>query len=94
MLPIALIYLGVFGGIFAFGFMGIILGPVLIAVGIAMSKTWLSLSASMGNKDEPNVETLRHLEDLSVNSINADVSLTQDNNYTYDSQKTADRQDK
>lgn len=45
-IPISLIYLGVFGGVFAFGFMGIILGPVFIAVGIAMSKTWLSVSSS------------------------------------------------
>ncbi|WP_304405278.1 AI-2E family transporter [Turicimonas muris] len=52
-LPLSLIYLGVFGGIIAFGFMGIILGPVVIAVGIAMSKTWLSISASVNSKNKP-----------------------------------------
>lgn len=39
-LPISLIFLGVFGGVFAFGFMGLILGPVLLAVGVAMLKAW------------------------------------------------------
>jgi hypothetical protein len=34
--------LGVFGGVIAFGFLGLILGPVLLAIGVAMMKTWLS----------------------------------------------------
>lgn len=41
-LPISLVFLGVFGGVFAFGFLGLILGPVFLAVGVAMMKTWLS----------------------------------------------------
>ena len=41
-LPISLVFLGVFGGVIAFGFLGLILGPVLLAVGVAMIKTWLS----------------------------------------------------
>lgn len=41
-LPISLVFLGVFGGVIAFGFLGLILGPVLLAVGVAMVKTWLS----------------------------------------------------
>lgn len=49
-LPLSLIYLGVFGGVLAFGFMGIILGPVVIAVGIAMSETWLSVSATVNDR--------------------------------------------
>ncbi len=51
-LPMALIYLGVFGGIIAFGFMGIILGPVVLAVGMDMCKAWLSFSS--GNQDDEN----------------------------------------
>ena len=69
-LPLSLIYLGVFGGIIAFGFMGIILGPVVIAVGIAMSKTWLSISASVNAQNQPTEETEKILDKLSQNSIN------------------------
>ena len=41
-LPISLVFLGVFGGVLAFGFLGLILGPVFLAVGVAMMRTWLS----------------------------------------------------
>ena len=41
-LPISLVFLGVFGGVIAFGFLGLILGPVLLAVGVALVITWLS----------------------------------------------------
>ena len=67
------IYLGVFGGVLAFGFMGIILGPVVIAVGIAMSKTWLSVSATVNDKDQPTAKTETVLKKLSKNSIESDI---------------------
>ncbi len=72
-LPLSLIYLGVFGGVLAFGFMGIILGPVVIAVGIAMSKTWLSVSATVNDKDQPTAKTETVLKKLSKNSIESDI---------------------
>lgn len=75
-LPLSLIYLGVFGGIIAFGFMGIILGPVVIAVGIAMSKTWLSISATVDSSNHPTKATKTALEKLSQNSIENDVIVT------------------
>jgi predicted PurR-regulated permease PerM len=34
-------FLGVVGGAFAFGFLGIFLGPVLLAVGLAVIKGWV-----------------------------------------------------
>ena len=40
-LPLSLIFLGVFGGVIAFGFLGLILGPILLAVGIAMLQAWM-----------------------------------------------------
>lgn len=40
-LPLALIFLGVFGGVIAFGFLGLILGPVLLAIGISIFQAWL-----------------------------------------------------
>ena len=41
-LPILLIALGVFGGILAFGFVGIFLGPVLLALGLVLTEKWTS----------------------------------------------------
>ena len=39
-LPFLLVMLGVFGGVFAFGFVGIFLGPTLLAVGYSMARLW------------------------------------------------------
>jgi predicted PurR-regulated permease PerM len=39
-LPFVLVLLGVLGGAFAFGFVGVFLGPVLLAVGYALIKEW------------------------------------------------------
>ncbi len=39
-LPILLIALGVFGGIIAYGFIGIFLGPVLLALGHVLASQW------------------------------------------------------
>lgn len=38
--PFLLILLGVVGGLFAFGFIGIFLGPTLLAVGFALIREW------------------------------------------------------
>ena len=39
-LPFVLVLLGILGGAVAFGFIGVFLGPVLIAVGYALLKEW------------------------------------------------------
>jgi len=39
-LPFVLVLLGVFGGVIAFGFVGIFLGPTLLAVGLALAQRW------------------------------------------------------
>jgi predicted PurR-regulated permease PerM len=39
-LPFILIFLGVVGGILAFGFIGIFLGPTLLAVGFRLAREW------------------------------------------------------
>lgn len=44
-LPFWLIVLGVFGGILAFGFVGIFLGPVLLALGLALTRHWIEMVA-------------------------------------------------
>jgi predicted PurR-regulated permease PerM len=44
-MSIALIALGVFGGAFAFGFVGIFLGPTLLALGLALAHHWIDRPA-------------------------------------------------
>ena len=39
--PFVLVLLGILGGAVAFGFIGVFLGPVLIAVGLALLKEWV-----------------------------------------------------
>jgi predicted PurR-regulated permease PerM len=41
-LPFVLVFLGVLGGVVAFGFIGIFLGPVLLAIGFSLAKEWSS----------------------------------------------------
>jgi predicted PurR-regulated permease PerM len=41
-LPFILVLLGVFGGVVAFGFIGVFLGPVLLALGFVLIKEWAS----------------------------------------------------
>ncbi len=39
-LPLLLVLLGIFGGVLSFGFLGIFIGPVLLAIGYALIKEW------------------------------------------------------
>ena len=39
-MPFVLVFLGVIGGIVAFGFLGVFLGPVLLAVGYTLLLAW------------------------------------------------------
>ena len=39
-LPIVLVLLGVLGGLVAFGFIGLFLGPVLLALGFSLAREW------------------------------------------------------
>jgi predicted PurR-regulated permease PerM len=39
-MPFVLVLLGVFGGVIAFGFIGVFLGPTLLAVGYSLTRRW------------------------------------------------------
>ena len=41
-LPLVVFLMGVFGGLFAFGFMGLFLGPTLLAVAYSLVSDWIS----------------------------------------------------
>jgi len=39
-MPLLLVFLGVIGGVLAFGFIGIFLGPTLLALGFTLLMEW------------------------------------------------------
>jgi len=41
-LPFILVLFGVLGGVLAFGFVGIFIGPTLLAVGLSLLKEWVA----------------------------------------------------
>lgn len=45
-LPLLLIVLGVFGGVVAYGFVGIFIGPPLLAVGLTLLRLWTAVPPS------------------------------------------------
>ena len=47
-LPFALVLLGVFGGVLAFGFIGVFLGPIFLAVGWGVGQWWLASAQGAG----------------------------------------------
>jgi predicted PurR-regulated permease PerM len=40
-LPLLLVFMGVLGGLMAFGFIGVFLGPVILAIGYALLSEWM-----------------------------------------------------
>ena len=48
-LPLLLIVFGVFGGILTFGFIGIFIGPPVLAVGLSLVQLWTSQAAVLDN---------------------------------------------
>ena len=48
-LPLVIVLLGVFGGLIAFGFIGLFIGPTLLAIAYSLLVDW---SASQQNKDK------------------------------------------
>ena len=42
--PFVLVFFGVVGGVLAFGFIGVFLGPILLAVGYRLIEEWIALS--------------------------------------------------
>ncbi len=47
-LPLALVFLGVFGGILSFGLLGLVLGPIVLSASIAMFQSWIRNPVKIG----------------------------------------------
>jgi predicted PurR-regulated permease PerM len=58
-LPFALVLLGVFGGVLAFGFIGVFLGPIFLAVGWGVGQWWLA-SARVAAVHPPGMPVFIH----------------------------------
>jgi predicted PurR-regulated permease PerM len=54
-LSLGMIFLGVFGGVLAFGFIGVILGPVLLALGVALGHAWVEARGGRGGEDAATI---------------------------------------
>lgn len=52
-LPLIVVLLGVFGGILAFGFMGLFLGPTLLAVAYSLLSDWVRTPIASNSSAEP-----------------------------------------
>lgn len=50
-LPFLLIALGTFGGILAFGFVGLFIGPTLLALAVAITNQWLNHRSSLTHSE-------------------------------------------
>ncbi|GAA5174152.1 AI-2E family transporter [Niveibacterium umoris] len=46
-LPLLIAVLGVFGGVLAFGLVGLFIGPTLLALGISLTRRWLDLRTEL-----------------------------------------------
>ncbi len=51
-LPLLLIVVGIFGGVMVFGFIGLFLGPMLLALGQVLIREWLALSE---HEEQPSI---------------------------------------
>ncbi|MEQ1515285.1 MAG: AI-2E family transporter [Usitatibacteraceae bacterium] len=50
-LPLLVIVLGVFGGVVAFGFIGVFIGPPVLAVGLTLVQLWIARSEPLPPKE-------------------------------------------
>ena len=54
-LPLLLIVLGVFGGVLAFGFIGVFIGPPVLAIGLTLAQLWIARRPGEKANLEPGV---------------------------------------
>jgi predicted PurR-regulated permease PerM len=51
-LPLLLVFMGVLGGLMTFGFIGVFLGPVILAIGYALLAEWMNPLTPAGRQPE------------------------------------------
>ena len=55
-MPVILILIGVFGGALAFGFIGVFIGPTLLAVGYRLLQEWSATARATGDQTTGQIE--------------------------------------
>jgi predicted PurR-regulated permease PerM len=59
-LPLLLVFVGVVGGLFAFGIIGLFIGPVVLAVGYSLLADWTNTAPPAAAFDEPASRAIDH----------------------------------
>ena len=54
-LPLLLIVVGIFGGVMVFGFIGLFLGPMLLALGQVLIREWLAMTEYEEQQTRPGL---------------------------------------
>jgi predicted PurR-regulated permease PerM len=58
-LPFLLIFFGVIGGALTFGFLGVFIGPTLLALGFNLWQAWTTQAVPSQNQKEPLITEIR-----------------------------------
>lgn len=71
-IPFIIIFIGVLGGLTAFGFVGLFIGPVVLAIGLAVWREWISQHKNdlfaKANSQELSDDTDVHMADDTLNN--------------------------
>lgn len=55
-MPFVLVFMGVLGGVIAFGFIGVFIGPTLMAVGYSLAKEWSEMRKEAKAEVKPEIQ--------------------------------------
>lgn len=70
-MPVVLILFGVLGGAMAFGFIGVFLGPTLLAVGYRLVKEWSSVARALREREGSQSRNVSPIHSSNEPNINA-----------------------
>ncbi len=76
-IPFIIIFIGVLGGLTAFGFVGLFIGPVVLAIGLAVWREWISqhkneLFAGMASNGDNSNDSNNANNSNNTNTINSE----------------------
>lgn len=66
-MPFLLVFFGVIGGVMTFGILGIFLGPMLLALGLALTREWLEMQGAAERQTAATVGQPTKMRDIAEN---------------------------
>jgi predicted PurR-regulated permease PerM len=66
-MPFLLVFFGVIGGVMTFGILGIFLGPMLLALGLALTREWLEMQSAAESQAAAMAEQRSGTRDIAEN---------------------------